>query len=85
MGILTLHNIKDVSQQNWTTTQVKEIMTTVDKLKVAYPDHDALSILEQMDESDINQMPVVSEGRVIGLIARDNLIRFLRIRSELGL
>ena len=61
------------------------IMTPVDKVKVAHPNQDALSILEQMDENNINQMPVVSEGRVIGLIARDNLIRFLRTRSELGI
>ncbi len=85
MGILTLHNIKTVSQPNWGVTQAEEIMTPVDKLKVAYPDQDALSILEQMDESDMNQMPVVSEGRVIGLIAHDNLIRFLRVRSQSGM
>ena len=85
MGILTLHNIKMVSQPDWGVTQVKEIMTPVDKLKVAHLDQDALSILEQMGENDISEMSVVSEGRVIGLIARDNLIRFLRTRSELGM
>ncbi len=85
MGILTLHSIKSVSQPNWGVVQVKEIMTPVDKLKIAHSDQDALSILEQMDESNINQMPVVSEGRVIGLVARDNLIRLLRTRSELGM
>lgn len=84
-GILTLHNIKSVSQPNWDVTQVNEIMTPVDKLKIAHPDQDALSILEQMDEGNINQMPVVSEGRVIGLVTRDNLIRLLRTRSELGM
>jgi Zn-dependent protease len=84
MGILTLHNIKSVPQPKWGVIQVKEIMTSVDKLKIAYPDQDALSILEQMDESNINQMPVVSEGGVIGLITRDNLIRLLHTRSELG-
>ena len=84
-GILTLHNIKSVPQKDWDVTSVREIMTTVDKLKVAYPGQDALSIMEQMDESDINQMPVVSEGRVVGLVAHDNLLRFLRIRSELGM
>ncbi|MCL0094462.1 site-2 protease family protein [Dehalococcoidales bacterium] len=83
-GILTLHNIKSVSQQNWEVTQVKEIMTPLNQLKVAHPNQDALSVLEEMDENDINQMPVVSEGKVIGLIARDNLIRFLRTRAELG-
>jgi len=84
-GILTLNNIKSVPQPNWGVTQVKEIMTPVDKLKIAYPDQNALSILEQMDESSINQMPVVSGGGVIGLITRDNLVRLLRTRSELGI
>jgi len=83
-GILTLNNIKAVPRQNWDVTQVQEIMAPVDKVKVAHPDQDALSILEEMDENDINQMPVVSGGSVIGLITRDNLIRFLRTRSELG-
>ena len=82
-GILTLQNIKTVAQPNWEVTQVRNIMTPVEKLKIAYPDQDALGVLEQMNENDINQMPVVSEGRVIGLITRDNLIRFLRTRSEL--
>lgn len=82
-GILTLQNIKSLDRQNWEVVQVKDIMTPMENLKVAYPDQDALSILEQMDENNINQMPVVSEGRVIGLVTRDNLIRFLRTRSEL--
>jgi len=83
-GILTLRDIKSVPQQSWGATRVKDVMTPVDKLKVAYPEQEAIGILEQMGESDINQMPVVTGGRVIGLITRDNLIRFLRVRSELG-
>ena len=84
-GILTLRNIKSVAQPNWEVTQVRDIMTLVEKLKIAYPDQDILSVLEQMDESNINQMPVVSEGRVVGLITRDNVIRFLHTRSRLGI
>ena len=83
-GILTLNDIKAVAQQNWEGTLVGEIMTPVERVKVTHPDQDALSILEEMDENDINQMAVVNEGRVIGLITRDNLMRFLRIHSELG-
>jgi CBS domain-containing protein len=83
-GILTLNNIKAVPRQNWDVTQAQEIMTPLDRVKVAHPDQDALSILEEMDENDINQMPVVSEDNVIGLVTRDNLMRFLRTRSELG-
>ncbi len=83
LGIVTLHNIKPVARQNWPITLVREIMTPVDRLKIAEPNQEALSLLEAMDDSDINQMPVVSAGRVIGLVTRDNLARFFRTRSEL--
>jgi len=84
-GILPLQNIKPVSQQNWGVTQVKEIMTPIDKLKVVEPGQDALSVLEQMDESETNQILVSGEGGVTGVIARDDLITFLRTRAELGI
>jgi len=38
-----------------------------------------------MDEEDVNQMPVVEEGRLVGLIGRDRLLHFVRTRLELGL
>jgi len=84
-GVLVLPNIKSLPQPKWEVTQLREIMTPVDKLRTAHPDQNALSILEQMDESEIDQMPVVSEGGIMGLITRDSLMRFLRIHSELGM
>ena len=82
-GVLTLSDVKSVPQQNWDATRVNEIMTTVGKLKVAYPEQDVLSVMEQMDEDTINQIPVVSGNTVIGVVTRDNLINFFRTRSEL--
>ncbi len=84
-GIVILPDIKAVPQLNWGVTRVEDIMTPVDKLIIARPDQDALSVIEQMDEHGIDQIPVVSGGRVIGLIDRDNLMMFLRLRSELGM
>jgi Zn-dependent protease len=81
-GVLTLHDIKSVPQQNWGTTRVREVMTAVDKLKVASPDQEVLTVLEEMVENDINQVPVVAEGGVVGLITRDKLLRTLPTRSE---
>ncbi|MDP6576356.1 MAG: site-2 protease family protein [Dehalococcoidales bacterium] len=82
-GILTLGNIKSIARSDWETTRVADIMTPAGKLKVAYPEQDVLSVLEQMEESGVNQMPVVSGGKVIGLVIRDNIIRLLRTRTEL--
>lgn len=84
-GILTLGNIKSVARPDWETTQVKDIMTPAGKLVVVSPEQDGLSVLEQMQENNLNQLPVVREGKVIGLITRDNLIRLIRTRSKLGM
>ncbi len=83
-GILTLDNIKAVSRQDWGVTRVKDIMTPRYQLGVAQASENALSILERMNESGNNQILVVSEGRVIGLVTRESLTGFLRIHSELG-
>jgi CBS domain-containing protein len=82
-GIFTLKNIKSVPRQKWDVTSVKEIITPIDQLKTVHPEQDALSVVEQMDESGVNQMLVVSEGRVIGLVSRDELMSLVRTRSEL--
>jgi len=37
-----------------------------------------------LTEQNINQLPVVKDGNIIGMIARDNLLSFISIRSELG-
>lgn len=82
-GIVTLHNIKLVPHERWDSTQIGEVMTPTSKLKVVYPEEPAVSLLEIMDEGDINQVPVVEGGKVIGMVARDGLLHFLRIRTEL--
>jgi CBS domain-containing protein len=84
-GALTLNNIKSVPQSKWAVTPVREVMTPAAQLRMLSPGQDALSILEQMDESGINQMPVVGEEGVIGLVTRDGLMRLLYIQSELGI
>jgi Zn-dependent protease len=85
VGIVSLQNIRSVPQQKWEVTQVRDIMTPVDKVEVAHLEQDALVVMEHMDGNSLSQIPVVSEGRVVGLVIRDSLIRFLRNRSELGI
>jgi Zn-dependent protease len=84
-GIITFQDVKNIPQFRWGHTLVSEAMTPWGKVVMVNPEEDAASILERMDEHNVNQLPVVKEGRIIGLIARDNLFHFIRLRSELGL
>jgi Zn-dependent protease len=84
LGMITLHNIKAVPQNDWEIARVNAIMTPAASLKTVLLNQSALSVLEMMATNDINQVPVVSDDRVVGVVARDNLLRFLRTHSELG-
>jgi len=84
-GILTLRNIQSVDRKNWDTASVGDVMTAAERLKVIQLDEEVLSVIEQMEEHGIDQMPVVSEGRIIGLVTRDDIMRLLYTRSRLGI
>lgn len=85
MGILTLRDIRAVPRNRWHVTQIREVMTPLSKLVLAHPEQDALATLQQMYEKKISQMPVISDGKVTGMITRESLIELLRTRSKLGI
>lgn len=82
-GLLTLRQIKEVPKEYWDMTTTGQAMTPAENLKMVRPSDDALAILERMDEENLEQVTVVREGRVIGVILRDDLIRFAHRLSQL--
>jgi len=84
IGMMTLHNIKAVPREQWSTETVKEAMTPFDKLKWVRPDEELSSILRILTEDNINQVPVVQDSEIVGMVSRENLLNFVNIRSKLG-
>jgi len=84
IGMMTLHNIKAVPREQWSTETVKEAMTPFDKLKWVRPDEELSSVLQILTEGNINQVPVVQDGEIVGMVSRENLLNFVNIRSRLG-
>jgi len=80
-GLITLSAVKKIPQTRWDITTVQEAMTPINKLKTAHPDQDILSLLPEMGKTD--HMPVTEEGKVIGILNREDLNRFLRTRADL--
>jgi predicted transcriptional regulator len=37
-----------------------------------------------MDEADVAQLPVLEDGRLIGAVGREQVLRYIAARSELG-
>jgi CBS domain-containing protein len=63
---------------------VKETMTPFSKLKTVGPDQDLATVMQILAEQNINQVLVIKDNNIIGMVARDNLITFINLRGELG-
>jgi len=63
---------------------VDQVMTPAAPVYRVHPEDDVMTVLERMDESDVNQVPVVDGGRLLGLITRESLLHDIRLRAELA-
>jgi len=84
VGLVTLHAVRNVPRDEWGVTSIQAAMLPLDKLHSASPDEPALGVLERMQSEDINQMPVISDGQIVGMIGRDTILRALQTRLQVG-
>ncbi len=85
LGLITLHDVRAIPRDLWSTKRVSEAMTPLDKVASVSPQADLTTVLQILTEKDINQVPVVEEGRIVGMVGRDNLLAFVKIRADLGM
>jgi len=84
IGLMTLHQIKEVPRREWATKRAADVMLPFEQLKCIDPDTELWSALQKMDRNGVNQMPVVRAQRVVGVLSREDAITFLRTLQELG-
>ncbi|HEV2389021.1 MAG TPA: site-2 protease family protein [Candidatus Acidoferrales bacterium] len=81
-GMITLHNVRLVPRGEWATTSVQAAMLPRERVEWAQANEPALGILERMQASDINQMPVLDDGRVVGMVSREAMLRVIQTRLQ---
>ena len=84
LGLITVHNARAVPQEQWNSVQVRDVMIPLNAVKAIGPDDDLWAAMEEMTEEGVNQLPVIENGRLLGMVGRDALMGYLRMRAELG-
>ena len=83
VGLMTAHQLRQVEPALWPQTRVSEAMLPVGKVHFVSPDLPALQALQTMSREDVNQLPVMAEGQVVGIVSRGNILQQLQVRSML--
>ena len=70
VGLLTGAAMYGVPKTRWNVTTVESTASPLDAVPTAAPHSDALSVLEIMEEKDAGQVLIVSNGSLLGYVAR---------------
>lgn len=84
-GLITLSDIRHIPHDEWAQTLVGMTMTPLEQLHAVSPEQSLNEVLPLMVNRDVNQVPVVTDGRLVGVVSREDIMRFVEIRRGLGL
>jgi CBS domain-containing protein len=84
IGLLTLHHVKEIPRSDWQTVTAAQAMIPVEQMKRVRPDGELWTALEEMDRDGVNQLPVMTDGQIQGVISREDVVGYLRTLHELG-
>ena len=62
---------------------VSDVMRPIHQLQTVTTDTPVTEVLETMGREDVNQLPVVSDGRLEVVISRGQVLRYLQTRMDL--
>ena len=84
VGIVTITDVKGLPRDKWAETPVKDIMTGGSLYSVA-PEDDLNAAMRLIAGHDVNQVLVLRQGELVGLLSRSDIVRYLQLSQELGM
>jgi Zn-dependent protease/CBS domain-containing protein len=82
LGIVSITDAKHLGQGGWDATPVSDIMSPV-PLKTVRPEADLNAALRLLVENDLHQLPVLQNGRLVGMLSRTDIMRYIQFGREL--
>lgn len=82
IGIVCLKDVRKVAREAWPHTPVREIMTPANSIEMVQPAGNAADAMVALGRRGVNQLPVVENGRVRGLVAREDLLKLLSLYGD---
>ncbi|MGH2500564.1 MAG: site-2 protease family protein [Candidatus Limnocylindria bacterium] len=85
VGLVTIGDLRKVDQERWASTPVNEVMTKDEQLASVSPDDTIVTALERFGAHDLPLLPVVQRSSLVGLLDREAVVSYVRMREMLGL
>ena len=84
-GMVTPQELRAVPRDRWNATPAAEVMKPVERLHRIDAGEPVTKALDTIVQEDVNQLPVLEQGRIRGVISRDQILRLVAARAELSM
>jgi CBS domain-containing protein len=84
-GIVTMREISTVPRHLWNRVTADQAMQPLEQSSPITPDMPLLAALQQMEEGGLAHVPVMVGDQIRGLLSREQILRYLRLRTEFGI
>lgn len=82
-GLVCIEDVRKVPRSDWDKVPVSQIMTPAEKLDMVTPQEDASEALQKLARRDVNQVPVMQNGQLVGMLRRRDILRWLQLQSDM--
>ena len=83
LGVVYIENLRSIERSAWDTTLVRAVMVPQNELATVTPREDAMDAFQKLTQREMRQIPVVQNGKLIGMLRRRDILRWLQVRSEM--
>lgn len=83
-GMLTVNDVRRVPRDQWSNVPAQRVMTPREKIVTVEPTTPAVDVLVLLGERRFNQVPVLEDGRMVGLVTRREILERLQLAETLG-
>jgi CBS domain-containing protein len=81
VGVLGVRQVRGMRRTEWTTTRVADVMVKAPKLSVLAPGGAMKEGLERIHRAGVDGLPVVEDGKLVGMLTRLSVGTFIRERQ----
>jgi len=82
-GLVTPHEIRQIDRSQWPVTLVDAVMRPLQGMQAIGPDAPLGNALQIMARENVNQLPVMSNSHLDGVLSRAEVVNYLHTRAEL--
>jgi len=84
VGLVTIADLRKVEQDQWPTTAVQAVMRPVSELTTVSPNDQLVVAIDRFGNGDLPILPVVENGSLVGVLFRESVVGYVRMRDMLG-